>query len=243
LIDIVGQFGYNAGMNKGLQKVYKEIHSSYELINHILTFGMDVICRKRAAGMAAQQHGENWLDICCGTGEMTANLMRLKNKHVNLFGADFSKPMIDRAKRKKANKKAFFLINEAEHLPFRDNFFDLITISFATRNLNSSETLLIKRLREFYRVLKPGGIFVNLETSQPQNKFIKKLTHLYVKITVQKLGTFISGNKAGYSYLAASIPRFYNADQLRKILLKSGFGNVSYRSNFFGIIAIHKAQK
>lgn len=230
-------------MNKGLQKVYSEIPASYELINHVLTFGMDIICRKKAALIAVEDGGERWLDVCCGTGEMAVNLVKLSGNGTRLHAADFSFPMVKLALLKPETSQVSFAISEAEHLPYPDDSFDLITISFATRNLNSSRDMLIKRFREFFRVLKPGGRFINLETSQPELKFLKKLMHLYVNLTVKQVGSLISGNKAGYAYLAASIPRFYGAEELAGILKKSGFSDVSYTRMFLGITAVHKAVK
>ncbi len=230
-------------MNKGLQKVYSEIPASYELINHILTFGMDIVCRRRAASVAIDGGGEKWLDVCCGTGEMLINLVKASGNGTDLYAADFSLPMIRVALLKPEARHVSFAISEAEHLPYPDKSFDLITISFATRNLNSSREMLIKRFREFHRILKPGGRFINLETSQPKSNFLKKLMHLYVNLTVKQVGTLISGNRAGYSYLAASIPRFYGAEELSGILKDSGFSEVSYKNMFFGITAVHKAIK
>lgn len=230
-------------MNKGLQKIYSEIPASYELINHVLSLGMDIICRKRAALIAANSGGEKWLDVCCGTGEMTANLTRISGNGTSIFAADFSLPMIRLALLKPEAQRVSFTISEAEYLPYADHSFDLVTISFATRNLNSSREMLIKRFREFHRILKSGGRLINLETSQPQSELLRRLMHLYVNLTVRQVGTLISGNKAGYSYLAASIPRFYGAEELADILKDSGFSDVSYERIFCGIAAIHNAVK
>ncbi|MFH2035334.1 MAG: ubiquinone/menaquinone biosynthesis methyltransferase [Candidatus Zixiibacteriota bacterium] len=226
-----------------MKKVYSDIPGSYELVNHLLTMGTDIITRRRAAKIAVRQGGDTWLDICCGTGEMTANLMRLKKNGTKVFGADFSPEMIALAVAKPENKEVGFTISEAEHLPYRDNFFDIITISYATRNLNSTRELLIQRFSEINRVLKPGGTFVNLETSQPRNKLFRKIMHLYVGVSVARIGALISGNKAGYAYLAASIPRFYEPDELCKILKASGFSSIDYTPMFFGAIAAHRAVK
>ncbi|MCL5019310.1 MAG: class I SAM-dependent methyltransferase, partial [Patescibacteria group bacterium] len=98
-------------------------------------------------------------------------------------------------------------------------------------------------LREFHRILKPGGRFINLETSQPSVWIIKKLFHLYVGLMIKPLGAVISGAPAAYAYLAATIPRFYNAEDLAEIIRKAGFSRVTYNRMFFGIAAIHKAIK
>lgn len=230
-------------MNKGLQKIYSEIPAHYELINHVLTLGLDVVCRKRAAGMAIAGDGERWLDVCCGTGEMAVDLRRFACNGVSLFAADFSPPMIREAVEKRETGSIHFLLSEAGILPFADNSFDLITISFATRNINSTRESLIGCLREFHRVLKPGGRFVNLETSQPKLKLIRGLMHLYVRLTVKQIGSTISGSKASYSYLSSSIPRFYDPEELAHILKEAGFSGVSFKRLFFGVAAVHRGFK
>lgn len=228
-------------MNKGLQKIYSEISRRYELINRLITFGLDIYCRNRAAKMAIADGGTNWLDICSGTGEMAANLRRLSSNGTSITAADFSLPMLSLARKKPGADKINFIVTDAGRLPFADKSFDLITISFATRNLNSSRDILIKTFAEFRRVLKPGGRFINLETSQPPNKIIRRLMHVYIGMTVKQIGTALTGSKAGYAYLASSIPRFYEAEELSSILKQAGFTDISFKRLLFGAMAVHKS--
>ncbi len=228
-------------MNKGLQKIYSEIPKRYELINHLLTCGIDIYCRRKTAVMAVSGGGSIWLDICCGTGEMAANLRKLAKKTAIIVAADFSQPMLNLARQKPGADRINFVLTNARQLPFPDNSLDLITISFATRNLNSGREILIETFSEFRRVLKPGGLFINLETSQPPNMFFRKLMHLYISLAVRQLGSTISGSKAGYAYLANTIPRFYDADELSAILKKAGFREVTYKRLFFGAMAVHES--
>jgi demethylmenaquinone methyltransferase/2-methoxy-6-polyprenyl-1,4-benzoquinol methylase len=118
-----------------------------------------------------------------------------------------------------------------------------VTISFATRNINVSKKILVERLKEFQRILKPGGRFVNLETSQPPSRLIRRIFHLYVRFTVNRLGSGISGSKAGYAYLAQTIPRFYYAGELAEIMRQAGFTRVSIHPMLFGVAAIHRGVK
>ena len=241
-------------MNKGLQKIYSEIPKRYELINHLLTFGADIRCRKKAvelaidrvgavgSGEAKKGDGVTWVDICSGTGETVVNLSKHAEKNTTLIAADFSLPMLNIARKKPETKNIKFVLTDARHLPFANNSIDLLTISFATRNLNTTREILVDTFAEFSRVLKPTGRFINLETSQPPNRFFRKLMHLFVGLSVKKIGAAISGNKAGYAYLSHSIPRFYTADELSKILNEAGFSKVSYKRLYFGFMAIHKAE-
>ncbi len=241
-------------MNKGLQKIYSEIPKRYELINHLLTFGADIRCRKKAvefaidrdgavrSGEAQKGDGVTWVDICSGTGETVMNLSKQADEKTTVIAADFSLPMLNIARSKPEAKKINFVLTDARNLPFADNSIDLITISFATRNLNTNREILINTFAEFQRVLKPTGRFINLETSQPPDRFFRKLMHLFVGITVRRIGAALSGSKPGYVYLSHSIPRFYSADELSTILNEAGFSKVSYKRLYFGFMAIHKAE-
>ena len=230
-------------MNKGIQKIFGEVPQTYELVNHILTFGMDIFARRKAARMASSGDGTFWLDACSGTGEMAANLVRLSGNKAKVFAADFSAPMLAMAARKPEGEKINFVISDVARLPFPDGSFDLITISFATRNINTSRDNLIKTISEFRRVLRPGGRYINLETSQPSFWPVRKMMHFYVRLAVKPIGWMISGSRAGYAYLSQTIPRFYHPDEFALIIKEAGFSEVTYRRQFGGGMAIHKAIK
>jgi demethylmenaquinone methyltransferase/2-methoxy-6-polyprenyl-1,4-benzoquinol methylase len=230
-------------IRKGVQKIYLEVAQTYERINHIMTLGLDIRWRKRAARTAAEKGGSLWMDICSGTGEMAQYLSALSKEEVQIFAVDFSFPMLKKLMGKPNAVNLFPVIAEAGSLPFPDDSFDLLTISFATRNLNQKRAILESYIEEFCRILKPGGHFVNLETSQPSLKIIRSLFHFYVKRIVKPLGWILSGSKSGYSYLSFTIPRFYGPDKFAQILRKSGFSDVEYRRFLFGISALHVARK
>jgi len=230
-------------MKKGLKTIFSEVSGQYELVNHVLTFGLDIIWRKKAAKEAAKADGSYWLDICCGTGEMIQNLDHIAGEEVKIVGADFCFPMLSKALEKPCVRKILFTLAEANSIPLPDATFDLVTISFATRNINPDREILSDYLKEFRRVLKPGGYFINLETSQPKLSFLRKLFHFYVKLIVKPIGLLFSGSKAGYSYLSFSIPRFYSPEELSLILRQAGFNQITFRSLLLGIAAIHTAIK
>ena len=237
-------------MIKGIQRFYSQISGSYQLINSLLTLGLDAYWRKKAVKMAVNSscHPGRFLDICSGTGQTAAALRQSlpANSNTQIIAADFSHHMLKIA-MDRTNKKGlhhiYFTLTDAINLPFEDNMFDIITITFATRNLAAAPGHLLKSFREFYRVLKPGGRFLNLETSQPPVKFIKKLFHLYVKLTVAPVGRWISGSKGSYAYLSNSIRSFYSAKELTGILYESGFETVAWKNLLFGVVALHQARK
>ncbi len=230
-------------MKSPVQKIFEEVPKTYELTNHILTLGMDILWRKKAVRMAAEGGGSMWMDICSGTGETAAYLRKIAPEGTTVLSADFCFPMLQRATLKREAKGIFFALTDAAFLPFPDGTFDLITISFATRNLNVNRENLVRCFKEFCRVLKKGGRFVNLETSQPDSKFVRKLFHAYIGLLVRPIGELISGSKAGYTYLSQTIPRFYNAKELASIMIEAGFSRVLYEKMVFGAAAIHKAFK
>ena len=230
-------------MSKDIRNIFSEVPETYELINHILTFGFDILWRKKAAKIAVKSGGTQWLDICTGTGEMALNLCRHAKNGTNVYAADFSFPMLTKAASKPKRKYIKFLISDVKKLPFPDNSFDLITISFATRNINLSRDILTQTFEEFYRILRVNGRLINLETSQPSFFLVRKVLHAYVSLSIKPIGSLISNSKSGYSYLANSIPRFFNPKDLKYIMHQAGFKYIKVKKLMLGAAAIHKGIK
>ncbi len=227
-----------------LQNVFSEVPDTYEKINHILTLNFDKRWRKKAVNIAATSAGkEIWVDVCTGTGETAAYLARLATIGTKIIAVDFSEEMMAIARRKPEAKNIEFIKSDVKELPFKNNSVDTINISFATRNINLNREILTSTFAEFHRVLKPGGLFINLETSQPPNFLIRKLFYWYIKVFVKWIGTKISTSEIAYSYLSKTISRFYSAKVLSEILLQAGFEHVNYNYLLFGVAAIHKARK
>jgi len=230
-------------MTHGLQKIFSEVAGSYDLVNHVLTLGLDIPWRRRAARTGARLGGTAWLDVCSGPGEMARDLARLAPRGVRVIAADFTPAMVEASLERSRRAGVRFVLSEAGALPFADGTFDLVTISFAARNINTRRELLVRRFREFQRVLRPGGSFLNLETSQPRQGLIRAVFHAYIKTMVKPLGFILSGSKAGYAYLSSTIPRFHDAEQLAALILEAGFTSVSVERYLFGAAAVHLARK
>jgi demethylmenaquinone methyltransferase/2-methoxy-6-polyprenyl-1,4-benzoquinol methylase len=230
-------------MHKGIQKVFSHVPGTYELVNHLLTFCLDIRWRRKAAKRAVALGGKNLIDMCSGTGEMAVYLHKMAKDESTVFAADFSMPMLTEAISKPEGKRIKFVLSDMQKLSFAENTFDVITISFATRNINVNREALLTCFREFYRVLKPGGSFINLETSQPKSAIIKKFFHLYVKLFVKPVGSLVSGYTPGYAMLSRTIRGFYNAEELKEILYTAGFDEVQFEKLLFGVAAIHTARK
>lgn len=225
--------------NKKIQTIFSEVPKTYELVNHLLTFGFDIVWRKKAAKLASKAGGIHWLDVCTGTGEMAAYLATRAPESTQVYALDLTFAMLREAIEKKSPRGIRFSIGDVKQLPFPDASFDLITISFATRNINLSRDVLRDTFAEFHRILKPGGRFVNLETSQPGNRMIRRFYFAFIRVFVQRIGTRISGSRAGYAYLANTIPRFYDAEMLKEILKDAGFASVKIKKLLLGTAAIH----
>jgi demethylmenaquinone methyltransferase/2-methoxy-6-polyprenyl-1,4-benzoquinol methylase len=174
---------------------------------------------------------------------MASYLCRSALPGAKVYAVDFSLPMLEEATAKPGGNDIRFLLADIGDLPFLDDTFDLITISFATRNINLTEQTLIRTFREFHRVLKVGGHFVNLETSQPSSPLVRRVFHEYVRLFVTPIGRAVSGSGSAYAYLAHTVPRFYHAEELASILVRAGFRNVRTRRLTFGVAAIHQGTK
>ena len=232
-----------AGRSDFVQGVFSHLPPTYERINHVLTLGLDIVWRRRAARTAAAAGGNRWADMCAGTGETAAYLTHLAPKETMIYAVDFSHPMLEEAKRKPEAGHITFILSDVKVLPFPDESLDLVTMSFAARNINLSRDLLVHSIAEFHRVLKRGGRFVNLETSQPPLASIRKLRDLYVKLLVEFTGSRISGSRIAYAYLANTIPRFYSAEDLADIIREAGFQKTTFQRLLFGVAAIHQGIK
>ncbi len=230
-------------MSDGIKKLFSHVPDRYEFINHVLTFGLDRRWRKIAAQRAVSGGGVKWIDVCTGTGEMAFNLLSHAPEETIVYATDFCLPMLQKAKAKEGAERIRFVEADVCLLPFADNYFDLITISFATRNINISRSHLIECLKEFYRVLKPGGRFVNLETSQPESKIVRFFFHQYVKFFVRNIGAMLSASIPAYKYLSYTIPRFYTAESFSTFIRRAGFSSVSAHLMCNGGVALHEAVK
>ncbi|PIQ88426.1 MAG: hypothetical protein COV72_08980 [Candidatus Omnitrophica bacterium CG11_big_fil_rev_8_21_14_0_20_42_13] len=230
-------------MPNAVREIFKEIPRTYELINHILTFGMDIFWRRRTAKAAAVVSGKNKIDLCSGTGETASYLKNYSKNGSQIYAVDFCLPMLKEAAKKPQCRNIKFTAGEIKKLPFADNSFDAATISFATRNINTSRASLIAGFKEIHRILKPGGHFFNLETSQPSSLILRKLFHFYIKLLVASVGGAISGSARAYKYLSTTIPLFYSAGELADILREAEFKEVRFKKIFFGIAAIHHCLK
>ncbi len=233
--------------NKSLHGMFTAIPRRYDMINRIITWGLDKRWRRQAARECLASQPRKVLDLGCGTGDLAINIAQLAENGVELTGVDYSRPMLAIAAQKAEllarGSKISFTCGDAANLPFPDGYFDCIGISFAFRNLTYKNPRAQRHLAEVLRVLNSGGRFIIVETSQPKIKLVRKLFHLYLRWFVFRLAYLLSGNRGAYHYLAESASRFYTAEELQEILSVAGFHQVSFRPRFLGIVGIHIAIK
>ncbi len=225
--------------------MFTAVPPRYDLINRIITLGMDEIWRRQAAMECLSSHPARILDVCCGTGDLALRLARMSDAQV--LALDYSQPMLDIARAKAARlprgKPVSFIYGDVAELPFPDGHFDCAGISFAFRNLTYKNPMTGRYLAEIFRVLKPGGRFVIVESSQPASRLIRLKFRLYLRWFVYPVGYLLSGNRGAYHYLAGSMSRFYSPQEVRGMLLGAGFKQVSYRPLLLGAAGIHVATR
>ncbi|OGR52537.1 MAG: hypothetical protein A2049_11345 [Elusimicrobia bacterium GWA2_62_23] len=222
---------------------YDGIYLFYETVNSLLTLGLDLYWRARAARLAlrAAPGAREALDVCCGTGDFSIALRKAFGPGLAVTGTDLSEAMLSAARKK--NGGVTFLKAEAKELPFPDGKFDLVTISFATRNLNIDKPLLLAALREFRRVLRPGGVFLQVETTRPANPALRLLMGVYVRSVIGLLNLLSPKSRSSYLFLRNTILNFYPASEFDAVLLEAGFASASHAVLCPGAVAVHTAVK
>jgi len=238
---------YKIIRKKPLYRIFTDIPHRYDLINHIITWGMDILWRSKSARECLTTQPEKVLDLCCGTGDLAINISNLARYNVEVTGLDYSQPMLEIAVRKSrktlGGRQISFIYGDAAHMPFPDDYFDCIGISFAFRNLTYRNPMTNSYLAEILRILKPDGRFVIVETSQPRSGFTRSLFHIYLRSFVFRTGHWLSGNKGAYQYLAESASRFYASEELRELLTAADFREVYCHPLFLGVASIYTAIK
>jgi demethylmenaquinone methyltransferase/2-methoxy-6-polyprenyl-1,4-benzoquinol methylase len=216
--------------------MFGRIAGRYDLANHLLSGNLDRLWRRRTVrrvGDVLRRPGARALDICCGTGDLTAALRKSGGAFV--MGSDFCHPMLVAARRK---MPAPLFEADALQLPVRDGSLDLITVAFGFRNLANYEA----GLREMRRVLKPDGMAAILEFSQPRNTLFAAVYNFYSRRILPLIGGMLTGASDAYRYLPQSIEKFPTAPALADTMRAAGFASVTYEYLTSGTVALHVGQ-
>jgi demethylmenaquinone methyltransferase/2-methoxy-6-polyprenyl-1,4-benzoquinol methylase len=227
---------------ENIRGMFNAIAPSYDLLNHLLSMGLDrrwwSRTAKRFAPVLAKPEAKV-LDLCCGTGDMTAALMKLRPANGEaVTGLDFSPVMLEGARKKFAGMNVQWVEGDAMRLPYPDASFDLVTAAFGFRNL----TNYADGLREIARVLRPGGEIGILECNQPDG-VSGAFYNLYLHHGLPLIGGIISGEKAAYAYLPASIARFPRKQQMLPMMLEAGFADATWDGYFMKAAGLYRAVK
>lgn len=226
---------------KQVEQMFDNISENYDGLNRVISFGTDIKWRKKVVAAVAANNPDSILDIATGTGDLAIQMA--KTGASRIVGLDLSEGMLKVGRKKIALKdltpRIEMIQGDSENLPFEDNSFDAITVAFGVRNFENLE----KGLEEIYRVLKPGGIFVVLETSVPTKFPYKQGYRFYSNIILPAIGKIFSKDKSAYSYLSESAANFPYAAAFNNILKKIGFINVEDLPQTFGVSSIYIASK
>ena len=225
--------------NKLVNSVFTDVHKKYDLMNDIMSLGIHRAWKEKFIDWMGPQPDTKLIDVASGTGDIaklfsdeTKNSGEIKCVEPNVL-------MLSQGKKKLKKYKNIKWINApAEKIPIEDNTFDYYSISYGIRNVSDINSVL----KEAFRVLKPGGRFMCLEFSKIDNELLNYLYKQYSK-TIPLIGKLIVGSDKPYKYLIESIEKFYNQEQLTKLIIDNGFSNVEYRNVSNGISAIHSGWK
>ena len=230
---------YNLDKTKLVNSVFDIVYKNYDLMNDLMSFGIHRIWKKKLLAWMRPQPDDKIIDVASGTGDL-AKIVSEKNKNKNIISCvEPNQGMLNTGEKKlKSLKNIKWYSSSAEKLPFKDNSFDIYTISFGIRNV----TDINRCLEEAYRVLKPGGHFLCLEFSKVENEILNSFYQKYSKL-IPFVGKIIVGDVKPYEYLIASIDKFYNQNELLDLLNKNNFSNAEFRNLSNGISAIHSGWK
>jgi len=223
-----------------VQSMFDRIAGRYDFLNHFLSLGVDLYWRKQSVKALKLNHGDLLLDVACGTGDQ--GFAALKVADIRVVGLDFSFNMLELAKKKIEKRglgERFQVVQgDAEKLPFAENTFDALSISYGIRNVGT----ISAALSEFHRVLKPGGRLSILEFSEPEGWFFGRLYRFYFDHILPKLAGMMS-SKSAYTYLPESVRHFPDRADFKDLIRSEGFQRVKHRDLTFGITAIYRGVK
>ncbi len=239
--------GRDTSDNRPLYRMFSKVPARYDLLNRLLTLGLDQRWRRKAAEVCLESKHNRIMDLCSGTGDLAIELAKITSGNSEIIAADFCEPMLEVAERKALNAgldgRIAFQVADAASLPFDDGYFDIVAIAFGLRNLTFKNPKTDIYLKEIFRVIAPGGRLVSVETSQPESVILKRLSGFYYMSIVKHVGNAVSGERGAYSYLSYSARNYYKPSDVRDMLTDVGFTSVDHRPLCRGIAAVHVARK
>lgn len=228
---------------KKVAGVFHSVAAKYDLMNDLMSFGVHRLWKKTTVAKAGIRKGDRVLDLAGGTGDLAYKFCQLVGDSGKVILSDINSSMLEVGKEKLTNKGCVgnieYIQANAESLPFPDNYFDCITISFGLRNVTDKE----KALESMYRVLKPGGKLLVLEFSKPIVPLLSKIYDEYSFKALPFMGKIITQDAESYKYLAESIRKHPDQETLKQMMLQAGFDDAEYQNMTGGIVALHTGYK
>ena len=224
-----------------IRKMFDKISSNYDVLNRIISGGIDILWRKKVVSLLIPEKPKKVLDVATGTGDLAIEL--IKTNANEIVGVDISEEMlkigINKVKNRKLNNTIIMEIGDSEKLSYPDNYFDAATVAFGVRNFEN----LDKGLSEIRRVLRTGGNLVILETAVPQRFLVRQFYNFYSSKIMPLLGLMFAKDISAYRYLSNSAAAFPFGTAFNNILIKNGFIKVKNLPQTFGVASIYCAKK
>ena len=226
-----------------VRQMFDGIAPTYDRLNHLMSLNVDRLWRRHALREIVDGSVQQILDVACGTGDSTISIAKAGNPGSRVTGVDISEGMMalvmQKAAREGVHDRIRLKVADGEDLPFGEGSFHRVTCAFGIRNFEHKE----QGLREFYRVLRPGGKAVILELSVPTGRTARRLYDVYFMHVLPWVGGLISGDKAAYRYLPASVHAFPSPEVFMEMLRDAGFTQVRHRSLSFGLCRMYIGEK
>ena len=220
---------------ENVREMFDNIAPTYDKLNHVLSMNVDKLWRRHALKEIVDGSAQRILDVACGTGDSTISIAKAAGEGSTVTGVDISEGMMalveGKAEKAGVRERIVLQVADGEALPYEEGAFDRVTCAFGIRNFEHKD----KGLAEFLRVLKPGGKAVILELSVPRNKVVRWAYDLYFTRLLPRIGGAVSGDKAAYRYLPASVHHFPAPQDFCRMMAAAGFRNVRCRTFTFGL--------
>ena len=224
-----------------VNKLFGEVSENYDLMNDAMSLGVHRIWKNSLLDWMAPRQSHHMLDLAGGTGDIALGFLNRGGGKATIADLNFQMLSVGKQKNNSlsVNNDLSWLACNGENLPFNDNYFDIVSISFGLRNITHKSIAL----NEIFRVLKPGGRFMCLEFSKVNISILNLFYQIWSSRVIPTLGERISGQKDNYEYLIESIKRFPDQEELSSMIYNSNFISVKYRNLSGGIAAIHSGWK
>ena len=233
--------GEAEGKKQDVEQMFDAIAPRYDLLNRVLSMGIDQWWRKRAVAMLKSENPRDILDVATGTADLALEALSLDPAHV--VGIDISEEMLaygrEKISRRGEEHRVVLQTADAENLPFEDASFDAAMVAFGVRNFEN----LLAGLQDIRRVLRPGGVLIVLEFSQPTVFPVKQAYQVYSRHVLPRIGRAVSQNEGAYQYLPDSVAAFPSGEDFLERMRTSGYADLAWKPLTFGIASLYKGRK